>query len=68
MLVLTRRLGEVIEIGENVTVTVCALSAHSVRIGIDAPIEIPIHRRETKRPGDSQGKPAKVDGKERSQG
>ena len=68
MLVLTRRLGEVIEIGENVTVTVCALSAHSVRIGIDAPIEIPIHRRETTQPGTQEKHSAKIVGKERSRG
>lgn len=55
MLVLTRKLGEVIIIGENVAITVVKIKEGSVRIGIDAPKEIPILRGELeRRPGDEQ--------------
>ena len=46
MLVLTRRVGEKIIIGENVTVTVLAVKGGQIRIGIDAPREIQVHREE----------------------
>jgi carbon storage regulator len=46
MLVLTRRSGQVIRIGESVTVTVMQLTPGRVRIGIDAPGAVPVHRGE----------------------
>jgi carbon storage regulator len=46
MLVVTRRMGERIMIGPNVTVTILAVQGHQVRIGIDAPRDIAIHREE----------------------
>ena len=46
MLVLTRRLGEALTIGVNVTVTVLEIRGGQVRIGIDAPTDIPVHRTE----------------------
>lgn len=46
MLVLTRKVGEAICIDENITVTVVKLSNGRVRIGIDAPKDIPIFRGE----------------------
>jgi carbon storage regulator len=46
MLVLTRKLGEWISIGENVTVKVLAVHGDQVQIGVDAPREIPVHRGE----------------------
>lgn len=47
MLVLTRKVGEVCVIGENVTVTVVRVTGNHVRLGITAPAEIPVHRKET---------------------
>ena len=46
MLILTRRRGEKIIIGDNVTVTVLGVKAHQVLIGVEAPREIPVHREE----------------------
>ncbi|OZD55358.1 carbon storage regulator [Rhodococcus sp. 06-1477-1B] len=46
MLVLTRRPGESIMIGDDVTVTVLGVTATGVRIGIDAPRDTRIHRSE----------------------
>ena len=46
MLVLTRRIGEKLIIGDNVTVSVLGVSGHQVRIGIDAPREVRVNREE----------------------
>ena len=46
MLVLTRRLGESIRIGDDVLVRVVDVQAGAVRIAIEAPREIPVHREE----------------------
>ena len=46
MLVLTRRIDEKIVIGENVTVTILGVKGYQVQIGIEAPLEIPVHREE----------------------
>ncbi|MCL4559602.1 MAG: carbon storage regulator CsrA [Chloroflexi bacterium] len=46
MLVLTRRIDEILNIGENITVTVLAIEGDKVKLGIKAPREIPILRNE----------------------
>jgi carbon storage regulator len=46
MLILTRRPGERVVIGEDIFVTVMSVSGHTVRLGIDAPGGVPIYREE----------------------
>jgi len=46
MLILTRRIGEKLVIGENVTVTILAAKGSQIRIGIEAPRDIQVHREE----------------------
>jgi len=46
MLILTRRVGETLVIGDNVRVTVLGVRGHQVRIGVDAPKEVTVHREE----------------------
>lgn len=46
MLVLTRKLGESININENIKITVIDIKGNQVRIGIEAPKEFSIHREE----------------------
>lgn len=46
MLVLTRKLNEAIVIGENVKITILEIKDQSVKIGIEAPREISVHRDE----------------------
>jgi carbon storage regulator len=46
MLVLTRRPGQTLTIGDNVTVTVLGIRGSQVRIGISAPNDISVHREE----------------------
>ena len=49
MLVLTRRIGESLKIGTNVTVTIINVKGAQVRIGVIAPKTIPVHREEVAR-------------------
>ena len=46
MLILTRRIGETVVIGDNVTVTVLGVKGNQIRVGIEAPKEVSVHRME----------------------
>jgi carbon storage regulator len=57
MLVLTRRIGEVIRIGPHIVVTILGVNGSQVRVGVDAPRNVTVHREEVferiKRAGNS---------------
>ena len=63
MLILTRRVGETVMIGNDVTVTILGVKGNQVRVGINAPKSVAVHREEIyeriKREGqgESQGEP-----------
>ena len=68
MLVLTRRIGETVTIGNDITLTILSVRGNQVRVGIGAPKEVEVHREEiyeriqrekqlTERRSDSDGKP-----------
>ncbi len=46
MLILTRRVGETLMVGDDVTVTVLGVKGNQVRIGVDAPKDVAVHREE----------------------
>ena len=46
MLILTRKLGESINIGEDIRISVLGIHGRQVRIGIDAPLDVVVHREE----------------------
>ena len=46
MLILTRRVGETLMIGDEVTVTVLGVKGNQIRIGVNAPKEVAVHREE----------------------
>ena len=46
MLILTRRVGESIKVGEEITITVLGVKGNQVRIGVGAPRDVAVHREE----------------------
>lgn len=46
MLVLSRKLGEKIVIGDNIVVTIVKIDRNQIRLGIEAPHEVPVYREE----------------------
>ena len=46
MLILTRRVGEGLVIGRDITISVVGVKGNQVRLGIDAPAQVPVHREE----------------------
>jgi len=54
MLVLSRRSGEIITIGDNIQVMVLDVSGDRVKIGIEAPRDVPVHRLEVRKAIDSR--------------
>ena len=67
MLILTRRVGESVVIGEDVTVTVLGVKGNQVRIGINAPKTVAVHREEIfERIKNGQGAPERSNSDEAS--
>lgn len=46
MLILTRRVGETLKVGDEINVTVLSIKGNQVRIGVNAPKEVEVHREE----------------------
>ncbi|HCU54067.1 MAG TPA: carbon storage regulator [Gammaproteobacteria bacterium] len=46
MLILTRRVGEALKIGDNIDITILSIKGNQVRIGINAPKDVAVHREE----------------------
>ncbi len=46
MLILTRRVGESLMVGDDITITVLGVKGNQVRIGVDAPRDVAVHREE----------------------
>lgn len=73
MLILTRRVGETVMIGEEVTVTVLGVKGNQVRIGVNAPKTVAVHREEIferikrEQEGDQDGNVAGTPGSRDSQ-
>jgi carbon storage regulator len=67
MLILTRRVGETVMIGNEITVTVLGVKGNQVRIGVNAPKDVAVHREEIyeriKREGDGEPRTLESAGK-----
>ncbi|NQT15703.1 MAG: carbon storage regulator CsrA [Planctomycetes bacterium] len=62
MLILSRKLNEQITIGDRITITVVAIRGGCVRLGIEAPREVPVHRKEVYDALPKQGQDAAASG------
>jgi carbon storage regulator len=62
MLVLTRRKNEAIVIGHGIVITVLAIKGKTVRLGIDAPAEIAVHREEVQKRIEFEVRPLPISG------
>ena len=63
MLILTRKVGESVLIGDGIKVSVLAVKGNQVRVGIDAPKEVSVHREEVReRLKEGKGGPSEADG------
>ncbi len=61
MLILTRKIGQSIKIGDSISVTVVSLRGEQVRLGIDAPKDIPVDREEVAERRAVRGAPGEGD-------
>ena len=55
MLILTRRIGESLNIGSDITVTVLGVKGNQIRLGIQAPKDVAVHREEMSESEDNDG-------------
>ena len=63
MLILTRRVGETVMIGNDVTVTVLGVKGNQVRVGVNAPRDVAVHREEIFERIKREGHDAQIDSK-----
>lgn len=57
MLILTRRVGETVMVGDEITVTVLGVKGNQVRLGVNAPKDVAVHREEIYQRIHDEGQP-----------